>query len=248
VEAVSGVLRRRIILPKDNNPLDDVAQIEMIGVDLATLSAVRTYDLREGRMIEGEGEAVVTAEVDDLGETISLTTANGLQSYTIVGILKADLVTEQVIVTLSDAQAALNLAGQTNLLQVSFSDGADQDTVTSAVKRALGDRYLYNATVGGEYSAAQIGTVIFNLFGMIALFMGGFLIFNTFRTVVVERRHDLAMLRAIGATRRQITQLILIESVLQGVLGTLMAGSRLFVYRLAADYFSQAIGSCRSQS
>lgn len=242
VDAVSGALRRRIILPKDNNPLDDVSQIEMIGVDLATLSGVRAYDLRAGRMIEGDGEAVVTAEVGDPGETISLTTANGLQSYTIVGILKADLVTEHVIVTLSDAQAALNLAGQVNLLQVSFRDGADQDAVTSKVKQALGDKYLYNATTGGEYSAAQIGTVIFNLFGLIALFMGGFLIFNTFRTVVIERRHDLGMLRAIGATRRQIMQLILIESVLQGVLGTLMGlAVGYLLTRLAADYFSQVI-------
>ncbi|KAB2853817.1 MAG: FtsX-like permease family protein, partial [Anaerolineae bacterium] len=59
-------------------------------------------------------------------------------------------------------------------------------------------------------------------FGVIALFLGGFLIFNTFRTVVIERRHDLGMLRAIGATRRQIMQLILTESLLQGFIGTLI--------------------------
>ena len=242
VDAVSGVLRRRIILPKDNNPLGDVSQFELIGVDLATLSAVRTYDLREGRMIEGDGEAVVTEEIGQRGETISVTTANGLTSYTIVGILNADPVTEQVIMTLSDAQAALNLAGQVNLLQVGFRAEADRDVVTSEVKQALGDKYLYNATAEGEYSAAQIGTVMLNLFGMIALFMGGFLIFNTFRTIVIERRHDLAMLRAIGATRRQIMQLILIESVLQGVLGTILGlAVGYLLTRVATDYFNQVL-------
>ena len=69
---------------------------------------------------------------------------------------------------------------------------------------------------GGTESAGA------DLMGLLALFLGAFLIFNTFRTIVLERRHDLSMLRAIGATRAQLTQMILIESVLQGLVGTLL--------------------------
>ena len=61
--------------------------------------------------------------------------------------------------------------------------------------------------------------MIFNFFGFLTLFMAGFLIFNTFRAVVVERRHDIGMLRAVGATRRTIIGLILAELVIQGVVG-----------------------------
>ncbi|MBN1681571.1 MAG: FtsX-like permease family protein [Anaerolineae bacterium] len=222
VEGVSGVLRRRIILPADNNPLGDISRIEMIGVDPATQSAVRTYDLREGQMPKAEGEAVVSAELGKLGETIAVTTANGLKSYTIVGLLKDDPTVERLIVTLPDAQTALNLVGRVNLLEVAFSAGVDTDKLSSQIEETLGDHYLYNVTSEEEFSFAEVAYLMLNLFGMIALFMGGFLIFNTFRTVVIERRHDLAMLRAIGATRRQVMQLILIESVLQGVLGTLL--------------------------
>ncbi len=71
-------------------------------------------------------------------------------------------------------------------------------------------------------AALQTGFAIFNLLGLLALFLGAFLIFNTFRTVVIERRHDIAMLRAIGATQRQITTMILIESFVQGVIGALI--------------------------
>ena len=71
-------------------------------------------------------------------------------------------------------------------------------------------------------TAVQLGMTVLDLLGVLALMLGAFLIFNTFRTVVVERQHDLAMLRAIGATRRQITLMILIESLIQGIAGTII--------------------------
>ncbi len=49
--------------------------------------------------------------------------------------------------------------------------------------------------------------------------MGAFIIFNTFRTIVAERRHDIGMLRAIGASRGTIIGLILSEGLVQGVVG-----------------------------
>ena len=58
------------------------------------------------------------------------------------------------------------------------------------------------------------------MFGVFALAMGGFIILNTFRTVVAERRHDIGMLRAVGARRRTILGIFLAESLIQGVLGT----------------------------
>jgi putative ABC transport system permease protein len=67
--------------------------------------------------------------------------------------------------------------------------------------------------------------------------MGAFIIFNTFRTVVAERRHDIGMLRAVGASRRTIIGLFLAEGLLQGLLGTLIGmvlGYLLAVVLLAA--------------
>jgi putative ABC transport system permease protein len=52
--------------------------------------------------------------------------------------------------------------------------------------------------------------------------MGGFIIFNTFRTIVAERRRDIGMLRSIGASRGRILGLILVEGLLQGLVGTLL--------------------------
>lgn len=243
VEAVSGVLRRRIILPKDNNPLGDIKQIDVTGVDPAVLPSVRTYELREGRIIQADGEAVVSARVGQRGDSISVTTARGLQSFTIVGILKDDPVTARLIITLADAQAALNQAGRINLLEVVYREGANKDRLSAGIKTMFGDRYLYNTSTESDLAFAEVASMGLNLFGFIALFMGGFLIFNTFRTVVIERRHDLAMLRAIGATRRQIMQLILIESVLQGLIGTALGLVLGYLFTLTAmDFFEEVLG------
>jgi len=53
--------------------------------------------------------------------------------------------------------------------------------------------------------------------------MGGFIIFNTFRTIVAERRHDIGMLRAMARIVRPIIGLVLTEGLVQGVIGTAMA-------------------------
>ncbi|MHB8841070.1 MAG: ABC transporter permease [Candidatus Aquicultor sp.] len=84
------------------------------------------------------------------------------------------------------------------------------------------------------------------MFGVLALAMGGFIIFNTFRTIVVERRRDIAMLRAVGASRKTVLNLILVESLLQGVIGTALGmgfGYLMVVGMLAAlrAFFEQLV-------
>ena len=64
--------------------------------------------------------------------------------------------------------------------------------------------------------------------------MGAFIIFNTFRTIVAERRRDIGMLRAVGASRRTIIGTILVESLVQGSLGTLIG--------MALGYLVAAVG------
>jgi putative ABC transport system permease protein len=79
-----------------------------------------------------------------------------------------------------------------------------------------------------------------SLFGALALFMGAFIIFNTFRTVVAERRRDIGLLRALGATRRTVIGIILTEGMLQGLIGS---GIGLFLgYLMAVGVLKVAQG------
>ena len=98
-------------------------------------------------------------------------------------------------------------------------------------------------------ASVQTANYMFTFFGLFALIMGGFIILNTFRTLVAERRHDIGMLRAIGADRRTILGIFLIQSVLQGVLGTavgIAAGYLLTLLALSLVHTVSARASCTS--
>ena len=233
VEAVNGVLERTFTLPTlGGNALGKTAQIDLIGIDPTSAGNVRQFTMSDGRFLQPDdrGAAVFPAGLAELapqlqvGTTFPLITAGGLKIYTVVGLLaeQGTLSSPQMYVTLADAQAAFNQPGLINTVEVSLDPNADKAAVSAEIQQALGSSYVLDAASNATDAVAslQLGFAVFNLLGVLALFLGAFLIFNTFRTVVVERHHDLAMLRAIGATRRQITTMIMIESLIQGVAGT----------------------------
>ncbi len=129
---------------------------------------------------------------------------------------------EEVFVPLPAAQRLLGMPGQINVIEAVVKPGVDRRKAEQAVLAALGDLFKAEPPEIGEelIASLQMGEIAFAIFGVMALAIGAFIILNTFRTVVVERRHDLGMLRAVGASRRVVVGLILAESLLQGILGT----------------------------
>jgi putative ABC transport system permease protein len=228
VKAVSGILRRQFSIPGRTE------QIDLVGLDPDSIQQVRQFAMSEGRFLQADdsGAAVLPARLAELdsniqvGKTFPLVTAGGIKVYKIVGLLAdtGSSYESEILVNLPDAQKAFNQPGLINTIEVSIDVGADRAAVSTAVQAALGDGFQLDTTsnAADSFAATQLGLTILNLLGVLALFLGAFLIFNTFRTVVVERRRDLGMLRTIGATRRQITLLVLIESLIQGIVGTLI--------------------------
>ncbi|WP_119070480.1 ABC transporter permease [Aggregatilinea lenta] len=248
VQAAVGLLYRQFVLPDDKSDvLGDLSQIQIVGVDPALVDGVYHFVMSEGRFLEpGEsGSVIISSSVTDLapqlqvGSTFSLTTVGGLKTFTVVGMYtpESPLAVPQFIVSLSDAQAALDQLGMINTVEVLLKPGADHDAVTKELQQALGDSYtLDDRAATSALPSIDVGFAMMSLFAALALFLGAFLIFNTFRTVVLERRRDLGMLRAIGATRQQITQTILVEGLIQGILGTLIG--MVLGYLLAAALLS----------
>lgn len=233
VEAVTGSLRRQFSLPKGKASLGDTSQIELVGVDPATVTQVRHYSLAEGHFLQpgDTGKVVIPSTLVELapqlklGGEMPIMTTNGLKSFTIVGIVSVAGTKSrpQIIIPLADAQADFNQPGLINTIDVAFKPGADEKAVKAEIQKALGSGFSLDVSDAETALASmQTGYALFAMIGALALFIGAFLIFNTFRTVILERRRDLAMLRAIGATRRQITQMILVESLIQGMTGTLL--------------------------
>jgi putative ABC transport system permease protein len=240
VFAASGSLNRTVNLPADYfdgdaDQVDQVTAVALVGIDPEAAQALRAFPVVAGRFLEpGEADpdaAVISrslAEVLQLevGDSLALPTTQGQAELSIVGILPARTLpgNEEILVALSEAQRLLNQPGQINAIDLNF-DTLEEDRraeIQTAVEAALGPEYRLGGLASGSelLTNLQIGQAVLNVLGALGLFMGGFIIFNTFRTIVTERRHDLAMLRAVGADRRMITGLILTESVLQGLVGT----------------------------
>jgi len=240
VRVVDAFLSRTVNLPADyfdNDPAtpDAAAALSLTGIDPERASALHSYSLRDGRFLEtGDNTAAVISESLataiglGVGDTLSLPTAVGVTPLTIVGILPQRLQpgNEEILVTLPQAQAMLDMPGRVNTIEANFDtlDEARRAAIQSDILAALGDQFRIGALESNSelLTNMRVAYAIFTVLGVLALLMGGFIIFNTFRTIVAERRRDIGMLRALGAGRSTIFGVILSEGFIQGVVGTLV--------------------------
>jgi putative ABC transport system permease protein len=241
VRAVSATLNRTVNLPADFYDQDPAqpdanSALALIGVEPEAARSVRSYPIQSGRFLEnGDSTAAVISQSlasilgIEAGGTLRMPSTEGVVTLTVVGILPARAVpgNEEVLVTLARAQQMTNEFGRINTIDINVESGADETRraeIMKNIESVLGDKFLVGTKLSGTelFSALQLGQIAMNMFGILALFMGGFIIFNTFRTLVAERRRDIGMLRALGANRRTILGMILAEGLFQGMIGTLV--------------------------
>lgn len=208
-----------------------VAQLTVIGVDPATTASVRDFPVSDGRALRtGDGDVIVlSADLAQqlhlaVGSLLSLPSSVGSTGFTVVGLLSTGTVPggEQVYVPLASAQRMFALGTRITGVAASLASGADRARVEADVRRSLGTDYTVGGLSSNSSLLASIGVAsfAFTMFGVFALATAGFIILNSFRTVVAERRRDIGMLRAIGASRRTIFGMFLAESLFQGAIGT----------------------------
>lgn len=238
VRAASGSFERTIGLQPDyfdHDPRtpDAVSAVNLVGIQPDQARAIAVYQGLSGRFLQASDTdgAVIAQSLADaahvkVGDVLSLPTPTGVASLTILGLLPQRLQpgNEEVLVTLPEAQRLFASPGLINVIEADFNttDAARRQAIETDIKTTLGPSYtLGTLQAGAEILASvSLGQTIFNLLGALALLMGGFIIFNTFRTIVVERRRDIGMLRALGASRATILWTILFEGLIQGLIGT----------------------------
>jgi putative ABC transport system permease protein len=235
ISAATGSLQRSVQIPASlggtTDPITGSAAITLTGLDLTTATSVRHYQVDQGRFLQDGDQytAVVSYNLArkmnlEVGDMVTLPSALGTAELEIVGISSQFQAgtTDEVYVPLPIAQEILNLPGRLSAVDILISAGVDSALVEAELMRVLGSQFKIGAVmVGTELTAAlELGQNIMWLMGVMALAMAAFIIFNTFRTVVAERRRDLGMLRAVGASKRTVMQLIITESVIQGIIGT----------------------------
>ena len=195
------------------------------------------FPLNMGRWPDKAGEIAMDAPTALnagylVGSEVTLTTAFNPApiTATLVGTFEASGLLGATV-TVFDTESAQALAYQgedvyTNLW-VTAAPGTSQETLRTAVAAALPAGF---EAVTGDGEAAKTASRIQEALGFInnfllvfaavALFVGTFLIVNTFSILVAQRSRELALFRAIGASRSQVTQSVLLEALVIGFVGS----------------------------
>jgi putative ABC transport system permease protein len=131
-----------------------------------------------------------------------------------------------ILVECDTAARLLNRPGRVSRLDIVLEPGARRDEVVGAVTAVLqGPDDGQVRTPQAEDNRLREALAPLKVGAMIcsagALVVGMFLVFNTLSVSVAERRHDIGVLRSVGATRDQICNLFLGEATLLGLLGSL---------------------------
>ncbi|MGY5888511.1 FtsX-like permease family protein [Geodermatophilus arenarius] len=193
------------------------------------------YELRSGHAPRAADEVVLDAATADeqgiaLGDTVtvSATATRQLRVVGLTGVGDRDGLANStvVLVDLPTAQTLLDLGTGLTSVDVIAADGVAVTDLRGDLAAALGAQY---AVTGGQDAAAasadaakeSIGYLRIVLLALAAagLVVGAFLIANTFAIVLTQRARELALLRAAGATGRQVFGSVLGEALLVGLTG-----------------------------
>jgi putative ABC transport system permease protein len=238
VVVTAPALQRRTYLGPDIDATQLLPPpVTVIGIDPTAEPRLHDFHLILGSLLREptEPSAMISEVLADedglaLGSPLTMQGAGDRISFRVIGILAGDgpingAYGRIVVVPLQTAQAVFGVDAVTRV-DVGLDVEADADTVIAALEgRLLSEPYVLStpqdiaATLRGSTDDFQATT---SLIAAIALFAGAFLVFNTLSMTVVEQVRAVGLLRAAGATRRQVTGFMLTQAMALGVLGSVV--------------------------
>ncbi|HEY5387945.1 MAG TPA: FtsX-like permease family protein, partial [Thermoleophilia bacterium] len=158
------------------------------------------------------------------GDTITVTTQGGKKAaLTVLGFYHDQMAFTGMVTSL-DAFKALDLPTASVITMVRSRDGASVGATQDAVHKALAAYPTQKVMTRSEYLATinkMVDQILMMFYGLLAMsvLISIFGMINTLVLSVHERTREIGMLRAIGATRRQLRQMVRYESVITAVIG-----------------------------
>jgi putative ABC transport system permease protein len=189
---------------------------------------------REGRMPSGAHELALDARTAkkagyELGDRVDVVLQDGRRTFTLVAIVGFGETDSLLGATMAGfdlptAQRALGKSGVVDEVDVKATDGVSARELRSRIAGELPDgvEAMTGEQVASDGTAAVrdslgIFTTVLLVFAGVSVVVGSFVIWNTFNVLVAQRRREVALLRAVGATRRQVLSGVLIEAALIGL-------------------------------
>ncbi|QAU34065.1 FtsX-like permease family protein [Janthinobacterium sp. 17J80-10] len=251
VAAASPVLELDAALPGQNRPL------KIIGVDVFRAAAV-TPELI-GTVLAGNRNDTLADDSIFLspaalqwlqvqpGQPIQVRAGTGTLTLLVAGTLTGARPGQRLaVMDIGALQWRLHRLGQLSRIDLKLQAGADR----AAVQRQLQQQWAGQALVSlpqeqqtRTASMSRAYRVNLNVLALVALFTGAFLVFSSQAQAVIRRRSQLALLRVLGLTRRQLLLQLLAEGALLGTAGSQLGLLGGFAAAAAAlRYFGADLG------
>ncbi len=227
------------IVGADGEPLGGGGPPTLAG-NWITEPGLNPYDLIEGRAPEADGEVVINEAAPDggdlaVGDTTIVQTPEPIE-VTIVGLARFGSsgalggVTFAGFTLESAQQNLTGLPGELTSISVAAAPGTTEEELAPRVGEVLpeGAEAITGTALAAE-SVSDINdeflgvfTTFLVVFAGIALLVATFSIYNTFSILVAQRGRESALLRALGASRRQVVTSVAVEALAVGVVASLI--------------------------
>ncbi len=222
------------VVGPDGEPVGDLARHPAFASNWVTVGDLNPFTLSSGTPPAHADEIVIDKATADttgyrLGDVTTVLTPQAPREFTISGIAMfgdADSPAGATAVLFTDATAEELLAtpGQADAIAITADDGVNPADLATRVQTAVGDRVevITGAVLVAENQAsiaadiAMFSTIML-IFALVAVFVGAFIINNTFSITIAQRTREMAMLRAIGASGGQMQRSVLVEAAAIGV-------------------------------
>src|SRR2546426_6989479 len=199
----------------------------------------RLHDLPGSEALRGDessaliSERLSAADGIRIGDTITLDgpAEPGTFEVVVAGLLAGDgpllgTFGRTVVVSLDEARTIFGTGTGLSRIDVGLAPGATVDGVSAELESRLTTEPYVLSSPADLAASLRASTADFqstsSLLAAVALFVGAFLIFNTLSMTVTERFREVGLLRAAGATRRQIAGLVLLQALCLGVAGSVV--------------------------
>ena len=228
------------VIDKDGKPIGQDQGPPTFG-SIASESMAGLWSVEDGRLAVGPKEMMLDRETAEkgkfeIGDTVRVNALSGTREFTLVGIANYGDVSSPGGATFAlfdqpTASEFLLKPGFVDAFLIKGDGTLSDEELAKAIDAALPADAKLETLTGAEITeetTSQIKTVLgffttfLTAFSYIALGIGCFVIYNVFSITAAQRQRESALLRAIGASRRQVTNSLLVEALIVGVLGSVI--------------------------
>ena len=229
------------VIGKDGEPLGSEGNGPPTFGGIASSDSAGLWSITDGRLPVGSNEVVLdkaTADNGDfvVGDNVRVVAVRGTREFTLVGIASYGDISSPGGATFAlfdqpTASEFLLQPGFVDAILVEGDDSVSDEMLAQRIDAALSADLKLETLTGAEITAEVQGQIkdvlnIFStfliVFSYIALGIGSFVIYNVFSISAAQRLRENALLRAIGASRRQVSRALLVESTAMGVVGSVI--------------------------